>query len=147
MRTSSFPSGLVQQPPFVVSGRGLAAADSEPEFTEGFVFYLKVDRDSLHESDRDRLQIVNPVVLVTIRNNNREQQRANTLYSTHHVFRFLAVPLTCQLTGNPLQSLTVSCNGDVPSNIIISTLQCRYDDIFTNCNSATPMQFNRTLIY
>jgi hypothetical protein len=120
-RSSSFPSGLVQQPPFVVSGRGLAAADGEPEFTEGFVFYLKVDRDSLHESDRDRLQIVNPVVLVTIRNNN--------------------LPLTCQLTGNPLQSLTVSCNGDVPSNIIISTLQCRYDDILTNC-STLPVTIN-----
>ena len=79
----------MQQPPFVVSGRGLAAADGEPEFTEGFVFYLKVDRDSLHESDRDRLQIVNPVVLVTIRNNNREQQRANTLYSTLFIMGFI----------------------------------------------------------
>ena len=76
----------MQQPPFVVSGRGLAAADGEPEFTEGFVFYLKVDRDSLHKSDRDRLQIVNPVVLVTIRKNNRAQHIIQNLVSLRFIF-------------------------------------------------------------
>ena len=57
---------------FLVRGNGLALPDSEAEFTEGFVFYLKVNKSSLHEDDRDRLQIVNQVVLVSIKNNNRE---------------------------------------------------------------------------
>ena len=71
-RSSSFPPGLVQQPPFVILGSQLAVTDSLPEFTEGFVVYLKIDRSSLHESDRDRLQVVNPVVLVSIKNNQRK---------------------------------------------------------------------------
>ena len=57
---------------FDVSGSELARPDSEAEFTEGYLYYLKIDTDDLDEDDRDRIMIRNQVVLVSIQNNDRK---------------------------------------------------------------------------
>lgn len=69
----TFGAGLLPEPSFSFLGSLLAVSDSIPEFTEGLVLYLEVDESSLDVRDRNRLRILNPVVLVSIRSNGRKQ--------------------------------------------------------------------------
>ena len=76
-QTYTFSAGLVQDQPVTFQGSGLATPDSKPEFTEGFLLYLDIDESSLDARDRERLtagriRVINPLVLVLIKGNDRE---------------------------------------------------------------------------
>lgn len=69
----TFSAGLLPQPSFSFPGSLLAVSDSIPEFTEGLVLSLEVDESSLDDRDRNRLKVLNPLVLVSIRSNGCKQ--------------------------------------------------------------------------
>jgi hypothetical protein len=116
----SFRAGLVPEPSVVFSSSGLALSDSLPEFTEGFLLYLDINERSLDARDLQRLQtgnfkVVNPLVVVSVPSND--------------------LPFGCRTSGSVLQSLSLDCTGDLPPDVIASTLICFYSGLSKNCST------------